>query len=205
MRQIVMWSLIILVLFVVFIGLAFVGLTYLTPTPEALEETIAAQAEATEAEADPDLDYESAYEDSADAPGQTDSTQAAKSKKISKSDSLQAVIEVLTGDLFFSRVTVDSLNEELGKQEKLLTTYTSQVESLEDQIEKLKEKNVSIKDLAKTYETMKVADIRPILERVDDKTIIALYKNMGTRTKKNLIQALSDVRAAQITKKLAGS
>jgi len=76
---------------------------------------------------------------------------------------------------------------------------------VEKSVQTLKNKKISIKELAKTYETMKVSEIKPILDNVDDDTVIALYKNMGTRTRKNLIKSLSGGRAAQITEKLAGT
>lgn len=196
MRQVIIWSLILVVLFVVFIGLAFVGLTYMTPSPEELQK-VKQQAAKPKVE----VSQEYPQDDSLTDP---DSIKKAPTK-VSVADSLEKVIDDLKSDLFFNSVTMDSLNQELNKKDGSIAGYSSQVESLEEQVESLKSKNASIKDLAKTYETMKVADIRPILERVDDETIIALYKNMGSRSKKNLLQALSDIRAAKITKKLAGS
>jgi len=183
MKQVITWSLILIVLFVVFIGLAFVALNYMTPTAEDIEK-IKKQA--------PVINKQVEVSDST----------AVVEPKITVADSLQQIIENLTSDLFFVRVTTDSLNEVLGKQELIIAGYTSQIESLEERNQALQSKSVSIKELAKTYETMKVSDIRPILEKVDDATIVALYKNMGSRTRKNIIQALSSVRAAQLTNKL---
>lgn len=203
MRQIIIWSLVFLVLFIVFIGLAFVGLTYMTPSTEALEGHKTSQVKAKPGKtnsAKPTIDETS----DTNTPGVADSTKKA-APKMTRADSLEIKVDELTGDLFFTQVTLDSLNTVLEQKQNLIESYISQVESLEENVQTLEAKKVSIKDLAKTYETMKVADIRPILERLDDGTIIALYQNMGSRTKKNLIQALSDVRAAKITKKLAGS
>ncbi len=182
MKQVITWSLILLILFVVFIGIAFVALTYMTPSPEEIK----------------DLQTETV----ANTPAGSDSA-GVVIPKVTEADSLRQVIETLTSDIFFVRVTVDSLNGVLEKNETAIAKYIAQVESLKKSNQTLREKSISIKELAKTYETMKVADIKPILEKVDDATIIALYKNMGSRTRKNLIQALSSVRAAQLTNKLA--
>jgi flagellar motility protein MotE (MotC chaperone) len=62
----------------------------------------------------------------------------------------------------------------------------------------------NIKELAKTFETMKTSEIGPILKKVDNATVIALYKNMGSRSKKMILTALSNDRAAEITQELAG-
>lgn len=188
MKQVIMWSSIFIVLFIVFIGLAFVGLTYMTPSPDEIKQI---KLEQKKVHTTPEI-------------ADSDSTKT-KGKKITIADSLQIIIDQQIGDLFFMRVTIDSLNEQLGSKEDLVTEFQTQVKSLNDNIQTLKTNNISIKDLAKTYETMKVAEIRPILEKVSDATIIALYKNMGSRTRKNLIQALSSSRAAQITTKLAES
>ncbi len=200
MKQVIVWSLIFLVLFVVLIGLAFVGLTYMTPSPEELKAAkLANQKQAAKQVSEPVKVYSEVSTDS------TRTVPKKKAPKMTPVDSLQSIVNQLTGDLFFTRVTVDSLNEQLGQKEELIEGYNSQIEALEKSVQTLKDKKVSLRDLAKTYETMKVSEIRPILEKVDDETIMALYRHMGSRTKKNLIQALSGVRAAQITKKLAGS
>jgi flagellar motility protein MotE (MotC chaperone) len=181
MKQVITWSLILVVVFVLLIGIAFGVLSYLAPAPEELaaiqEETLAAPSDTT----------------------------AASEPETSESDSLRQVIDELTSDLFFSRITIDSLTEVVAQKQKELQGYIDQTSLLEGKLESLKDKKISIRELAKTYESMKVSEIKPIVEKLDDKTVIALYNNMGSRTKKNLLRALSDVRAAQITKKLAGN
>ncbi len=196
MRQVIQWTLILVVLFVIFIGLAFVGLTYLTPSEEELKAV----------ENGSKTQEKNMSSQATRVSTNSDSTTTPKKNKTTgdNGDSLRTIINQLNGDIFFTRVTVDSLNEELGLKEDQIGRYLAEIESLEDNIKSLQESRTSIKDLAKTYDTMKVADISPILAKLDDETIIALYKNMGSRTRKNLIQALTGARAAQITKKLAG-
>lgn len=218
MKQVIMWALIFLVLFIVFIGLAFVGLTMMTPDPAELEQAANKQVNEAPAETQPETKSETQPETHPEVPGveqnpsnpetpetaKSDSTETIETE-VSETDSLRQANADLTSDLFFSRVAIDSLNNELENKETLIAAHTAEIEALEKSVENLKQKNINIKDLAKTYETMKVTEIRPILEKVDDETVIALYKNMGSRTKKNLIQALSGVRAARITQILAGT
>ena len=195
MRQLIQWTLILVVVFVVFIGLAFVGLTYLTPSAKELQAIEKGNKPQENLSSRPTS--VTAFSDS------TVSTKKSE-RQGEGTDSLRSVIIQLNGDLFFTRVTIDSLNEQLGLKEDQIGRYLAEIESLESNINTLQESRTSIKDLAKTYDTMKVTDMSPILAKLDDETIIALYKNMGSRTRKNLIQALTGARAAQITKKLAG-
>ncbi|MEA3285998.1 MAG: hypothetical protein U9Q77_01295 [Candidatus Marinimicrobia bacterium] len=182
MKQIIMWSLMIVALFVVLIAVAFFALGFMTPDPNETGQTLAV---------------------SENELASTDTTQGVQ-PKISKADSLQIIINDLTNTLFFARVTLDSLNDELSIKEGIIQGHVLQVESLKSNLQTLQDKHVSIKELAKTYETMKVAEIKPILERVDDKTIIAIYQNMSGRSRKNLMKALNSERAAHLTIKLAG-
>ena len=195
MRQLIQWTLILVVVFVVFIGLAFVGLTYLTPSAKELQAIEKGNKPQENLSSRPTS--VTAFSDS------TVSTKKSE-RQGEGTDSLRSVIIQLNGDLFFTRVTIDSLNEQLGLKEDQIGRYLAEIESLESNINTLQESRTSIKDLAKTYDTMKVTDMSPILAKLDDETIIALYRNMGSRTRKNLIQALTGARAAQITKKLAG-
>ncbi len=195
MRQLIQWTLILVVVFVVFIGLAFVGLTYLTPSAKELQAI--EKGNKTQENLSSRPTSVTAFSDS------TVSTKKSE-RQGEGTDSLRSVIIQLNGDLFFTRVTIDSLNEQLGLKEDQIGRYLAEIESLESNINTLQESRTSIKDLAKTYDTMKVTDMSPILAKLDDETIIALYRNMGSRTRKNLIQALTGARAAQITKKLAG-
>lgn len=215
MRQILIWSVSILLLFIVFIGLAFVGLTYLTPAGDEIQapQNIAVD-ESEELDESQELDGSQEPDEALDMDIYSDSLsyddsrpvekKKPKARALSKADSLSKVIDKLSSDLFFTNLALDSLTEQITLKDGLIENYLNQVEALEKDLLTRNDKSSNIKDLAKTYETMKVAEIKPILERVDDETIMALYKNMGTRTRKIILQALSGPRAAQITEKLAG-
>ena len=184
MRDVLVWSLRLLILFVVLLGLSFVALTLMTPSAEELAELSQPRSPVA----------------------QLDTTNApADSMVITVSDSLQTLVDSLSSEIFFLQLRSDSMSRELDLKAVEVETYASQYDALNDKITELRTYNVSVKDLAKTYETMKIKDIKPIIEKVDDETVIALYKNMGSRTRKNLMQSLSSVRAAQLTKKIAGA
>ena len=52
---------------------------------------------------------------------------------------------------------------------------------------------------------MKIAEMQPILEKLEDHTILELYENISSRNRKNILMALSAQRAARITQKIANT
>jgi len=99
---------------------------------------------------------------------------------------------------------IDSLNNQLMIQENLINKYKNKNEELLNRLELAKRQVVSIKDLAKTYESMKPEEMKPILSNLDDGTVIAIYNSMSSRNKKTIFKALNPKRAAEITELLAG-
>ena len=67
----------------------------------------------------------------------------------------------------------------------------------------LEEKEANLKSLAKTYEAMKLKDMASILKNVDDNTVMRIYFEMKPKKRQNLLLALDQKRAANITRKLA--
>jgi len=114
--------------------------------------------------------------------------------KLSETDSLKQIIEK-------QKSVVDSLNRELTK---LKIDFDNEQKSNEDLTEKLINKTSEVekaKELAKTFSSMKVDEMRPILQNVDDETIALIYENMSNRVRKNFLLALSSNRAALLTER----
>jgi flagellar motility protein MotE (MotC chaperone) len=99
---------------------------------------------------------------------------------------------------------IESLNNQLMIQENIIKEYKNKNEELLNRLELAKRQVVSIKDLAKTYESMKPEEMKPILSNLDDGTVIAIYNSMSSRNKKTIFKALNPKRAAEITELLAG-
>ncbi len=119
-------------------------------------------------------------------------------------DTVIIVDEPEIEDIINTKAIVDSLNNQLMLQENLINEYKNQNEELLNDLELAKRQVISIKDLAKTYESMKPEEMKPILSNLDDGTVIAIYNSMSGRNKKTIFKALSPKRAAQITELLAG-
>jgi len=125
--------------------------------------------------------------------------------KQSEIDSLNGCIEKLKSDLSFLNLTNDSLKAQSEFKNNLIEEYKKNINQLNNKLTAATKTTVSIQELAKTYESMKAEEMRPILQKVSDKTIIAIYKNMNGRKRKDILNALSSERAAAITQQLAGA
>lgn len=118
-------------------------------------------------------------------------------------DSLNTLVSELRNQLFFKNLAQDSLVEQITFKNNLIEGYKGTIDGLNRELTEHISRQGDIKDLAKTFESMKVSEISPILENVDDDTVINIYKNMSTRNRKNILNALTPQRAAGITQKLA--
>ncbi|RMF06365.1 MAG: hypothetical protein D6762_09640 [Candidatus Neomarinimicrobiota bacterium] len=189
--------------FVVLVAVIFVVLMMLEPDSPAAEvptdpvAKVTPDAPAQEQPAAKKKTPDTPEDQQADAP-------KSPAPQLTVADSLAALVRELRNDLFERSVVIDSLNERITFQQNVIAGYQKKIDELNDQILTLNRHEVSLKELAKTYESMKVSDIKPILNKVDDETVIAIYRAMGTRTRKTIMMALSAERAAQITEKLAG-
>ena len=131
----------------------------------------------------------------------TDTIQA----NIITSDTVIIVDEPEIEDTINTQAIIDSLNNQLMLQEEIINEYENRNEELLNKLEMAKRQVISIKDLAKTYESMKPEEMKPILSNLDDGTVIAIYNSMSGRNKKIIFKALNPKRAAEITELLAGN
>ena len=121
------------------------------------------------------------------------------------SDTVIIVDETEIEDTINTQAIIDSLNNQLMLQEEIINEYKNRNEELLNKLEMAKRQVISIKDLAKTYESMKPEEMKPILSNLDDGTVIAIYNSMSGRNKKIIFKALNPKRAAEITELLAGN
>lgn len=177
MKKIGKWIGIIIGSFVVLVGIIFAILTFIEPGDENKAAIIT--------------------ENKSTSPQLLDEKQL-------EIDNLIGEIKKQKNELFFSKLIVDSLGEALRFSNSLINGYKDTIEKLNEDLLAKKKVEVRIKELAKTYETMKVEEMRPILAKVDDETVIAIYENMSSRSRKTIMNALSGERAAMITIRLAG-
>lgn len=99
--------------------------------------------------------------------------------------------------------------EEKSKLVDSLTIAASKTEKLEKELQKITQAKTSTKsresrakEMAKTLSSMKTKAMGPILNKLDDDTVVLIYKQTGKTARKNILLALSEARAAKITKKI---
>jgi len=121
-----------------------------------------------------------------------------KKGKLSKNEKLVLEIAELRSALEEKNKIIDSLN-----------TVASKAEQLEKELQKItqaktssKNKRARAKDMAKTLSSMKTKAMAPILNKLDDDTVVLIYKQTSKTARKDILLALSETRAAKITKKI---
>lgn len=178
MKNVGKWIGIVIGFFVALVGITFAVLSFLEPEDENVQMAFVLENKSV-------------------------ASQLLNNKQV-EIDSLLETVGKLKNELFFSNLSIDSLGEALEFDKKIISIYEDTIGRLNNDLLVRNKGKIRIKELAKTYETMKTEEMRPILENVDDDTVIAIYENMSSRSRKTIMKALSGERAAKITIRLAG-
>ena len=94
---------------------------------------------------------------------------------------------------------LDSLHEVVTKTEKINSKQQEMLQKLDSEQETEMNKSDKAKAMAKTFEKMNVKQIAPILQNLDDETVMLIYRATSNRFKKNILLAVDEKRAALIT------
>lgn len=121
---------------------------------------------------------------------------------LSLKDSLLMVIDDYEQELKAQKHQLDSLTALVQTLRQDTQAKSAEIEKLNIALQGKTERNKKAKEMAKTFASMKVKQISPILNKLDDETIISIYLQTSKPARKNIIAALTDDRAARITKKL---
>ena len=119
---------------------------------------------------------------------------------MSYEDSLKMELNKIEQKAFGEKVKADSLQDVLNKKEKLTKEQNKKLNKLAENNEKESALAEKARTMAKTFEKMNVKQIGPILENLDDETVMLIYQETGNRFKKNILLAVNEKRAALITK-----
>lgn len=121
-----------------------------------------------------------------------------KKGKLSKNEQMVLEIAELHSALEKKEQVIDSLQAMASKAQEL----QKEVQKLTEAKTRSKSKDSRAKEIAKTLSSMKTKAMAPILNKLDDDTVILIYKQTGKTSRKNILMALSESRAAKITKKI---
>jgi hypothetical protein len=126
-------------------------------------------------------------------------------------DSLQSRLQRAQARYQQQVLISDSLAGIIGLNDKNVQEKNNIIENLEKEIEKQQEqldnkgdRETRAKELAKTFESMKVKEISGIVRNLDNSTLKLIYKFTGNRFRKNILLALPADRAAVLTESIIG-
>jgi len=147
--------------------------------------------------------YLSQQEKQAQAEAQEEKQELPDMSSKAQRDSLVNLLE-FRDSVITAKVQInDSLAQVIQTKSDSINNQKQTIANLEQQLVDENNRAENIKNLAKTYESLRVADMGPILKDIKDTTIIDIYNQMSSRKRKNLIQALPPDRAARLTNTLA--
>jgi len=117
-------------------------------------------------------------------------------KPLSEADSLKMIVELYKQEITGKESIVDSLQSVVQENNRIVKKQQNETQKI-DKEEEISEK---ARAMAKTFEKMSIKQIAPILQNLDDNTVFMIYKETSNRFKKNILLAVNEKRAAQITK-----
>ncbi|MCK4578889.1 MAG: hypothetical protein KAU50_08870 [Candidatus Marinimicrobia bacterium] len=117
-------------------------------------------------------------------------------------DSLTAETQFLDSEVDQRNAQLDSLQELLAFKEATIKTLDDQVQSRETAIADLQTVGVNAQQMARTFATMSVEELTPIVARLNDKVVLDIYKQTSNKRRKFLLTALGDERAASMTDRI---
>jgi hypothetical protein len=121
-------------------------------------------------------------------------------KPLSEADGLRKLIEKKEQEIVKKETIVDSIkNDAKTKIEVAKIEAIKEATKIAEENEAKAKKKKAL-SMAKTFEKMSIKQIAPILNNLDDETVMMIYTNTGNRFKKNILLAVNEKRAAQITK-----
>lgn len=123
-----------------------------------------------------------------------------KNKKgdLAKSEVLILKVAKLEKELSLKNNQIDSLKQIAAEKEVLSQTLNK----LSSELQATSDRSARAKDIAKTLSAMKTKSMGPILNKLDDDTVILIYHQTSKTARKDILLALSEDRAARITEKL---
>ena len=121
---------------------------------------------------------------------------------IQQRDSLLVDVDSLQSVLLAQQAIQDSLDQELAFRDANNKAMEARLQTKDAEIENLRRVEVNAQDMARTFATMTVAELTPIVAKLSDQVVLDIYKHTSTKRRKFLLSALGDDRAAKLTDRL---
>ncbi len=121
---------------------------------------------------------------------------------VQERDSLLVDIDSLLSVMARNNTALDSLERELTFVGATAKTLGERLQTKDAEIESLRRVEVNARDMARTFATMTVAELTPIVARLSDDVVMDIYEHTTSKRRKFLLAALGDDRAATLTNRL---
>lgn len=121
---------------------------------------------------------------------------------IQERDSLQVDADSLQALLAQSAAKVDSLQRLMRLNNATVSTLEQRMQEKDAEIKTLRTVEVNAREMARTFATMSVGELTPIVAMLVEDVVLDIYKHTATKKRKNLLAALGDERAAALTTRL---
>jgi hypothetical protein len=121
---------------------------------------------------------------------------------IEQRDSLLVDVDSLESERIRDLAIIDSLEQELRFKDATLQGVQERLREKDAEIASLREAEVNAEDMARTFATMTVAEMRPIVTKLSNQVVMDIYKHTSTKRKKFLLEAMGNERAAAMTSRL---
>lgn len=117
-------------------------------------------------------------------------------------DSLLVSLDSLQAVMARSMTIIDSLEQELTYKDANLQVLEANLQERDAEIESLRLVEANAQDMARTFATMTVAELTPIIARLSNDVVLDIFEYTATKRRKFLLTALGDERAAELTNRL---
>lgn len=121
---------------------------------------------------------------------------------VQEQDPLRAEIDSLQALLAVSSAGFDSLEQLQAVKDATVRALEDRLQAQDAEIEFLREVDVNAQQMARTFATMTVGELTPIVSKLGDKVVLDIYKHTTNKRRKFLLSALGDQRAAELTNRL---
>ena len=121
---------------------------------------------------------------------------------IAMRDSLLMVMESLRAELVQRDVDLDSLAGIMAFRDAAIDALEGRLQDKDAAIEQLREVDVNAQEMARTFATMNVEQLSPIVAELTDGVVLDIYKHTSNKRRRFLLAAMGDNRAAKLTNNL---
>ncbi|MCH7575624.1 MAG: hypothetical protein IIA59_10930 [Candidatus Marinimicrobia bacterium] len=119
-----------------------------------------------------------------------------------KRDTLQMAMDSLLAVLVQRSADLDSLSDVLAFRDAAIGALESRLQDKDAAIEGLREVDVNAQEMARTFATMNVEQLSPIVAELTDGVVLDIYKHTSNKRRRFLLAAMGDNRAAKLTNRL---